>query len=206
MIASATLACALLPSAAHSESWVGRSVTLAGRKVQCGRAEIMLDRELPSEGGAADDFLILNPDMLNEQPPAVRLFVFAHECGHLSVGDGELDADCAAVQTGVRERWLDRKGLDQVCQSFEGAPETPTHPSAERRCQNLDRCFAAVIAERTIANKRTPELPVRKTVAATQSKALSAWRCADPPTATALGKDPIADLIAEDGRAIARCH
>ena len=124
-------------------------MTLAGRKLACGKADIYVDRDLPSEGGAGDTILILNPDMMNQQPPTVRLFVFTHECGHLTVGDSELDADCFAVNRGVRDRWLDRKGLKEVCDSFEGAPETDTHPSAKRRCANLDRCFAKAMAEQT---------------------------------------------------------
>ena len=131
---------------AHAEELVGHSVTLAGRKMNCGKADIMIDRDLPSEGGAGDTILILNPNMLNQQPPTVRLFVFTHECGHITVGDSELDADCFAVNRGVKERWLDRKGLSEVCDSFEGAPETDTHPSAKRRCTNLDRCFAKAMA------------------------------------------------------------
>ena len=87
--------------------------------------------------------------MMNQQPPTVRLFVFTHECGHITVGDSELDADCFAVNRGVSDRWLDRKGLKEVCDSFEGAPETDTHPSAKRRCANLDRCFAKAMAEQT---------------------------------------------------------
>src|SRR6476661_4444785 len=113
-------AVALVPmgAVAHAEErLVGRSVTLAGHKLNCGKADIYVDRDLPSEGGAGDTVLILNPDMMNQQPPIVRLFVFNHECGHLSVGDSELDADCYAVGHGVREHWLDRKGLDQVCDS-----------------------------------------------------------------------------------------
>ncbi|MFA6139539.1 MAG: hypothetical protein WC684_02340, partial [Hyphomicrobium sp.] len=101
-------------SAHAEEKLVGRSVTLAGRKLSCGKADIYVDRDLPSEGGAGDTILILNPDMMNQQPPTVRLFVFTHECGHISVGDSELDADCFAVNRGVGDRWLDRKGLKEV--------------------------------------------------------------------------------------------
>ncbi len=89
-------------SAQAEEKLVGRSVTLAGRKVTCGKADIYVDRDLPSEGGAGDTILILNPDMMNQQPPTVRLFVFTHECGHITVGDSELDADCFAVKRGVQ--------------------------------------------------------------------------------------------------------
>lgn len=208
---------------AHAEEWVGRSVTLAGRKVSCGKADILIDHELPSEGGAGDTTLILNPNMLNQQPPTVRLFVFNHECGHISVGDSELDADCYAVNHGVREGWLDRKGVAQVCDSFEGAPETDTHPSAKRRCANLDRCFAKALAERPpvapkpvparIAPKlpatitaAAPELPVRKSAVLGQSKVLSAWRCTDPLDVTTGSTDPIGHVIKKDAERNERCR
>jgi hypothetical protein len=121
-------------------------VQLAGRTVRCKDVRIITDRGLPSEGAEAPGMLILNPDMLNAQPATVRLFVFHHECGHHNVGDSELQADCWAVGQGVREGWLDAKGLDQVCRSFEDAPETSTHPSGRRRCHNLDRCFASALS------------------------------------------------------------
>jgi hypothetical protein len=218
---------------ARAEEWIGRSVTLGGRTVQCHHAQIMIDRELPSEGGAGDDFVILNPDMLKEQPKTVRIFVFNHECGHLTVGDSELKADCYAVGRGVQEHWLDRKGLDQVCQSFDGAPETSTHPSAARRCRNLDKCYAKALANlaatppaATASNKAGPAktppgaAPGADAVAAARASstragqatasgphtAISAWRCTDPLHVSARAKDPIAHLIDEDAKLSAHCH
>lgn len=196
----------LVAAPAGAETIVGRSVTLAGRKVHCGNAEIMVDRDLPSEGGAGDDFLVLNPDMLNQQPKTVRLFVFTHECGHLTVGDSELKADCWAVNRGVREHWLDRKGLNQVCQSFEGAPETPTHPSARRRCGNLDRCFATALAALPAPAPEAPDIPVRKSALKAPRTALSAWRCTKPLKVRTDATDPIAHLITQDAKASARCR
>jgi hypothetical protein len=208
---------------AHAEEWVGHSVTLAGRKVSCGKADIMIDRELPSEGGAGDTVLILNPNMLNQQPPTVRLFVFTHECGHITVGDSELDADCFAVNRGVRERWLNKKGLSEVCDSFEGAPETDTHPSAKRRCANLDRCFAKAMAEQTpiaptpvpakmppkapaTITAEAPELPAPKSGAIGQPKVLSAWRCTDPLEVTTGSVDPIGSIIKKDAEHTEHCR
>ena len=199
LLAAAT-ACAILgaglytlPAPAKAEQWIGRSVTLGGHKLQCNNAQIMVDRTLPSEGGAGDDFVILNPDMLKNQPETVRIFVFKHECGHLTVGDSELKADCFAVQQGVREHWLDRKGLDQVCQSFDGAPETDTHPSAARRCHNLDQCYVETLAEQRaasatalISSSKTPANKPSATKALSPAQtievspahtAVSAWRC-----------------------------
>lgn len=222
VLSSLAASSAITTSAHAGEELVGRSVTLAGRKMSCGKADIMIDRDLPSEGGAGDTVLILNPVMLNKQPPIVRLFVFKHECGHITVGDSELDADCYAVNYGVREGWLNRKGLNEVCDSFEGAPETDTHPSAKRRCANLDRCFAKAQADqmvkapapvpasppRTTASitAAAPELPVAKSAALGQPKVLSAWRCTDPLDVTGSTPDPIGQAIRKDAERAEHCR
>ena len=147
-IAGVGLCAALLSLApAHAQSLKrDGTVEIAGRSLACGSVRVRLDRSIPSEGAAAPGFLVLNPRMLRSQPDSVRLFVFHHECGHLHVGQNELEADCWAIGRGVREGWLDRTGLKAVCRSFDGMPETATHPSAKRRCRNLDRCFASSVA------------------------------------------------------------
>jgi hypothetical protein len=152
----------------------------------------------------------------------VRLFVFTHECGHISVGDSELDADCFAVNRGVGDRWLDRKGLKEVCDSFEGAPETDTHPSAKRRCANLDRCFAKAMAEQTpiaprpVPARMPPKAPATITASAPalpapkgsagQPKVLSAWRCTDPLDVTTGSVDPIGQVIKKDAEHTEHCR
>jgi|GEM_PF-1306673 len=146
MAAAAGLLAFSPASPAQAQRAQSGSVELAGHTVRCSGVRIVSDRRLPSEGAAAPGVLILNPRMLNEQPPTVRLFVFHHECGHHNVGDSELRADCWAVEQGVRAGWLDARGVKQVCLSFEDAPETATHPSGRRRCLNLDRCFASAQA------------------------------------------------------------
>ena len=144
------------PSQAQSLTRDG-TVEIAGRALSCGRIRVSLDRRIPSEGAAAPGMLILNPRLLSAQPQTVRLFVFYHECGHHNVGESELKADCWAVDRGVRDGWLDQRGIRDVCQSFDGMPETETHPSAKRRCRNLDQCFATSVAAQ---RARTPPVPV----------------------------------------------
>ena len=102
------------------------SIEIAGRAVQCGTVRAKLDPRLPGLGAAAPamHLLILNPRGLQRQPDNVRLFVYHHECGHHNVGTSELQADCWAVNRGVRDGWLDAAGLKQVCTSFGGMPET----------------------------------------------------------------------------------
>lgn len=201
---------ATLPSfPANAQKLMGDGFELAGRTVRCGNVRILTDRRLPSEGAASPGLLLLNPRMLSEQPASVRLFVFHHECGHHNVGESELDADCWAVDRGVRDDWLDAKGLDAVCRSFEDAPETDTHPSGRRRCRNLDRCFATAVASlpaQKIASAaaaashgmNTSSLPPRlvggPTLVGTGTLRFSdaVW-C--PQTAGAAPKDPIGKLI-----------
>jgi hypothetical protein len=137
-----------ISAAAHAEpARVTRDggVVVAGRQVHCDNVRTRLDRHLPNLGAAAPDdrLLMLNPRLLSAYGKTVQLFVFHHECGHHHVGESELEADCWAVSRGVRDGWLDRTGLGEVCESFEDAPETSTHPSGRRRCANLNRCFAS---------------------------------------------------------------
>jgi hypothetical protein len=171
VVALAGLAAGILAPAPLAAQGTGRdSIQLSGRSVRCKNVRVVTDSHLPSEGAASPGRLILNPRMLSEQPPTVRLFVFHHECGHHSVGESELGADCWAVEQGVRDGWLDAKGLTQVCQSFEDAPATPTHPSGRRRCLNLDRCFAtAVAAVRAKPAPATAATPAALSVAGPES-------------------------------------
>ena len=122
------------------------SLEIGGRKMRCGRVRISLPRRLPNLGVAGPGMIALNPALLSHYPETVRLFVFAHECGHHHVGGDELAADCWGVHQGVREGWLDKNGLGQVCRSFGNEPASDTHPSGKRRCGNLDRCFASALA------------------------------------------------------------
>src|SRR5262245_49870737 len=172
-------ALALAPGSTYAQRPEGGSIELAGRTVRCANVEVVMDRRLPSEGAAAPGVLMLNPRMLNEQPAIVRLFVFHHECGHHRVGDSELKADCWAVERGVRDGWLNQRGLKEVCESFEDAPETPSHPSGRRRCRNLDQCFASAVAA----------LPATTPVAstATASPAAVAPKLVKGPTLLATG-------------------
>jgi hypothetical protein len=125
------------------------TLEIAGRTVRCGRVRNILDARLPNLGISIPDkgLLVMNPMLLRRYPESVRLFVFHHECGHHHVGGDELKADCWAVDRGIRDGWLDKQRLGDVCRSFGNAPATPTHPSAASRCRNLERCFASTVAK-----------------------------------------------------------
>jgi hypothetical protein len=122
------------------------TLLIAGRSLRCGGARNVLDPRLQNLGLAAPGVVVFNPRELNRWPDTVRLFVFHHECGHHEVGASELGADCWAVKQGVRQGWLDRDGLGQVCRSFGDGPATSTHPAGASRCASLNRCFATAVA------------------------------------------------------------
>jgi hypothetical protein len=194
-LAGLGLGAAVPCSSAQAQKPMRDTVELAGRTVRCEDVRIVTDRHLPSEAAAAPGLLLLNPRMLSEQPATVRLFVFHHECGHHNVGESELEADCWAVERGVRDGWLDAKGLGAVCRSFEDAPETQTHPSGRRRCRNLDRCFtAASAAPPAKKTASAPRLVSGPTLVGTGTLRFSGGAsCAQP--ASAAPKDPIGKLI-----------
>lgn len=139
------------------------TLLIAGRSLRCGRNRNVLDRSLGNLGLAAPGVLVFNPIELNRWSDTVRLFVFHHECGHHKVGGSELAADCWAVRQGVRDGWLTRDGLRQVCRSFGGGPATETHPSSARRCASLNRCFATAAAaqarQKAVADAKRPPVP-----------------------------------------------
>ncbi len=122
------------------------AVKIAGRDLRCGSTRNVLDGRLPSEGAAAPGVLIINPRLIARMPQTVRLFIYYHECGHHNIGASELRADAWAVERGVREGWLDKAGLRQVCRSFGNMPATRTHPSGRSRCRNLDRTYERAMA------------------------------------------------------------
>ncbi|MBO0766197.1 MAG: hypothetical protein J2P50_16640 [Hyphomicrobiaceae bacterium] len=122
------------------------SLLIAGRSLRCGGTRNVLDPHLPNLGLAAPGVVVFNPRQLNRWPDTVRLFVFHHECGHHHVGGDELGADCWAVKQGVRQGWLGRDSLTQVCRSFGNGPATDSHPAGAARCASLNRCFATAMA------------------------------------------------------------
>jgi hypothetical protein len=159
------------------------SLEIGANNVSCGPIRIMLPRRLPDMGIAGPGFIALNPRLLSSYPEIVRLFVFYHECGHHHVGGDELGADCWAVGHGVREGWLDRDGLGQVCQVFGNDPQTASHPSGRRRCKNLDRCFASALNELP----KPQQGPANEKASATARAGDGTPRLLSPPTLVRTG-------------------
>lgn len=188
----AALAMALVGASASSEPAASASpislqrdgtLSIAGRTLRCRGVRAVLDQRLRNLGIAAPGVLVLNPGLLGRYSDTVRLFVFHHECGHHHVGRSELKADCWAATEGVKQGWLDKAGLGEVCRSFGNGPATPTHPAGARRCANVEQCFAA-------AGVKLASRPLRASTASSVRYAKTAPKLVAGPTLVRNGTLP----------------
>ena len=114
---------------------------IAGRMMSCGRTRTLISRSFWDYGGAKKGMIILNPAKLEGLSEAVRLFVYAHECGHQIFGARETRADCYAVERGKREAWLNRAGMNEICSFLVPHPGDWVHPPGPQRCEIMTKCF-----------------------------------------------------------------
>jgi hypothetical protein len=117
-------------------------LVLADRKLSCGHRPTVLHGRLDDYGAAYEGFIILNPALLEKVPTPVKLWIYAHECGHQYRGPDEEQADCFAVERGRRIGWLTSRGLEEVCSFIANAKINKAHYAGARRCQAMRVCFA----------------------------------------------------------------
>lgn len=115
---------------------------LDGRQQICGQRPTVIDSQLDDYGAAYPGFLILNPRLLSKVSTPVKLWIFAHECGHQFRGPDEETADCFAVQRGRRQGWLDENGLEEICTFISPAKGDGMHFAGSHRCEYMRKCFA----------------------------------------------------------------
>ena len=114
---------------------------LDNRRMICGQRPTVLDSQLDDYGAAYPGFLILNPKLMNKVSTPVKMWIFAHECGHQFRGPDEETADCFAVQRGRRQGWLTTDGLEEVCRFIAPAKGDNMHFSGSYRCEAMRKCF-----------------------------------------------------------------
>ncbi len=148
LIAVVVLAAVLLPGEsagqAQQEIVAAGKLKVAGRTMRCGRTPTLISRrfwDYGGAGGAGRKLIILNPDKLATLPTAVRLYVYAHECGHQIYGASEPRADCYAVRRGKREGWLTAEGMQQICSFLKDHPGDYVHAPGPVRCEKMTKCF-----------------------------------------------------------------
>lgn len=161
-------------------------IEIAELRMRCPNEAVALDASLPMEGMyAPGQGIILNPELLKDQPVVVRRFIFAHECAHATVDGDELAADCAAARQGARERWLTQDGITAVCRDFGEHVADEDHPSGRIRCENVRRCFAGAAPANAVVATRASSWKAQSFAAAPSPpwaakllRAAKTWRTA----------------------------
>ncbi|MBA2126218.1 hypothetical protein DLM45_08280 [Hyphomicrobium methylovorum] len=115
---------------------------LDGHRPQCGHRPTVVDSKLDDYGAAYPGFIIMNPKYLAKVSTPVKMWIYAHECGHQFRGPDEQTADCFAVQRGRRYGWLTQEGLEEVCSFIAPAKGDAMHFSGSYRCDYMRKCFA----------------------------------------------------------------
>ena len=118
------------------------ALKLDGNPMVCGQRPTVLDSQLDDYGAAYPGFLILNPRLLAKISTPVKMWIYAHECGHQFRGPDEETADCFAVQRGRRQGWLTSDGVEEVCRFISPAKGDSMHFAGSNRCEYMRRCFA----------------------------------------------------------------
>lgn len=113
-----------------------------GNKVSCGTRPTVEDSQLDDYGAAYPGFLIMNPRLLEKVSTPVKMWIYAHECGHQFRGPDEETADCFAVQRGRRQGWLKPEGLEEVCKFISPSKGDSMHFSGSHRCEYMRKCYA----------------------------------------------------------------
>ena len=119
------------------------ALKLDNQSMVCGQRPTVLDSQLDDYGAAYPGFLILNPRLIAKVSTTVKLWIFAHECGHQFRGPDEERADCFAVQRGRRQKWLTVEGLEQICEFIRPSRGDSAHFGGPYRCEAMKRCYAS---------------------------------------------------------------
>ncbi len=117
------------------------ALKLDNQPMVCGQRPTVMDSQLDDYGAAYPGFLILNPRLLAKTSTPVKMWIYAHECGHQFRGPDEETADCFAVQRGRRQGWLTPDGLEEICRFISPAKGDSMHFAGSNRCEYMRRCY-----------------------------------------------------------------
>lgn len=139
----AALVCGV-PSSAQTVVPPGM-LTLDGFTAQCGAAPTFLvGNELNDLAKANSTGIYLNIMALSGLPSGVKLFVYAHECGHYLYGPNENTADQFGIQIGKIQGWISPATLSQICGTVIMSPGDWTHLPGPARCSNMIGYYASL--------------------------------------------------------------
>lgn len=112
-----------------------------GIPVTCGPYGVLLSVNAPGVAFFNGQMILINPLIFNTQPTFLKLFIYAHECGHSVVGSNEDWADCWATKVGRNQGWFPPQAFQLLIQQLQRAPGDWTHKPGPARLQNIAACY-----------------------------------------------------------------
>jgi len=138
---SILLTAVLIATQANAQVFPPGTFSIDGIPVNCGGASTVLTQGLGDVAKAIPGRILIDIDAFQTLPTGVKLFVYAHECGHQIYGPNENTADCFAVKLGRNQGVIDYNVLQSICQSVYFSPGDWTHMPGPLRCQQMLACF-----------------------------------------------------------------
>ena len=112
-----------------------------GVPVVCGNLPTIVTTNIPDGAMNNGQAILLNPMVLGRLPTVLKLYVYAHECGHAVVGSNEVEADCWAIRTGRDQGWFPPQAFGLLIEFFKHNPGSLRHPPGPVRVQNMMQCY-----------------------------------------------------------------
>jgi hypothetical protein len=120
------------------------SFSIDGIPVSCGANYTIVSPQVNDTGkNDLQGHIYLNPILIAQLPTPLKLFTYAHECGHSFVGASESAADCWAIRTGRQQGWFRLQDFADLQRMFANNPGDWTHFPGPVRVRSMWGCYTS---------------------------------------------------------------
>lgn len=126
---------------AEAQVFAPGTFSIDGFPVSCGAAPTVLTQQINDAAINNGQAILVNPVVVGQLPTVLKLYVYAHECGHFFVGANELGADCWAIKTGRNQGWFPPQAFGALMQMFANNPGNINHPPGPVRVRAMMNCY-----------------------------------------------------------------
>lgn len=125
------------PLVARAQMIAPGQLTLDGVPVACRGAPTMITMQINDAAMTNGSVIFLNPAVMGSWPTVLKIWMYAHECGHLHVGANESATDCWAVRLGRAQGWFRPQTFQGLIALLQNNSGDLTHPPGPARIRNM---------------------------------------------------------------------
>ena len=134
-------ALSLASTPASSQVYPPGSFSIDGIPVVCGSLPTILTPNIPDVAMNNGQAILINPLVAGQLPTVLKLFWYAHECGHAFVGANEVRADCWAIRVGRNQGWFPSQAFSSLIEMFRYNTGDMRHPPGPARVNEMIQCY-----------------------------------------------------------------